>query len=134
MCFEKKVQDIVFKVSYIRSEKYHHQWQNTFEIELTNNQGKTFNRAFDFYSNIETTDFTSEMFNKLVDSIVEAWFVNSESYDSFEEWCLDFGHDEEDSEIWFQYNEDIKLGDELKNLISEEWIESMDTYLEMSRN
>jgi hypothetical protein len=131
---EKQIGDILVQLSYKESEQAElNQWRNKFQIVLKNTKGEVFERGYDTYSKPEKqTDVSEQMFYDLLSEIVEACYVNSESYDSFEEWCWDFGYDENEEENKDIYVDSVEMGNQLLNVVSEEWLENMDVYFKLS--
>ncbi len=133
---EKQIGDVLVSVEYQLSEPVElNQWRNTFNIVLENKDGKKFERQYDKYSKLEReVEVTEQMFYDFLIKVVEACYVNSESYDSFEEWCWDFGYDEHNEDDKELYQDSVEMGDSLLKVVSDEWLENIAVYFKLSEN
>jgi hypothetical protein len=131
---KKQIGDMLFSVIYQKSEKVElNQWRNTFNIVLENQNGDKFERGYDVYSkNEKETNVSDELFFHLLSQVFEACYINSESYDSVEEWCWDFGYDENDESSKEEYKESVEIGDSLLKVVSDEWLKHMEVYFKLS--
>ncbi len=132
---EKQIGDILFKVVHSRSEKVElEQWRNTFFITVKNQNDEKFEREYHTYGKEKQENMTEKMFHDVLSEVVEACYVNSESYDSFEEWCWDFGYDENNESDKEIYQDSVDLGDNLLKVVSDEWLENMAVYYKLGEN
>lgn len=106
-------------------------FRNTFMVTISSNHGKI-QVEKDFFGTKEITELTNEMFTTFLVELYESLFINSHAYDSFEEWCYDWGYDENDDDDKIVYEEQIKRGDRLNKIINQDWIDSIETYIRMA--
>lgn len=125
---ERKLADITIQIEYLYST-YSKQFRNVFSVKVKNDYGDTFEHNYDFYSKTKECEVTDVLFENIMLEIFEAVFVNSETYDCFEEWCNDFGGDESEIEA---YKYSISIGDKLSKVISQEWIDMLSVYEKIS--
>lgn len=97
---------------------------NLYEVKIINEQGKEFVHTFE-YSSQGTKEVDEEFFTMVLEQVTESFYVRSDLYNSFEDFCFKNGYDVYSEQNQKDYKDALELGDKLKEVVSDEWIEGL---------
>jgi hypothetical protein len=118
----------LFKEEYVK----HIRIANFYEVKVTNEQGKEFVHTFE-YSSKGIKEVDEDFFAMVLEQIEEAFYVRSDLYNSFEDFCFKNGYDVCSEQNRKDYQDALELGDKLKKVISDEWIEGVRLWKQLSQ-
>ncbi len=105
---------------------------NLYEVKTINKQGKEFVHTFE-YNSQGTREVDDGFFVMVLEQIIEAFYVRSDLYNSFEEFCEINGYDVREEQNRKDYQDALELGDKLKEVVSDEWIEGLRVWKTISQ-
>lgn len=103
---------------------------NFYEVKIINNQGKEFSHTFE-YSSHGTREVDEDFFAMVLEQVAVAFYVRSDLYNSFEDFCFKNGYDVYSEQNQKDYKDALELSDKLKEVVSEEWIEGLRVFAKL---
>jgi hypothetical protein len=128
----QQVGDIFIQVDFVGADSA----KNVYEITLKNKKDKSMTYYFhdSIYNTSQEIPFTVD---RVVKGIMDDYEVNSKTYTNYYDFAYDYNYErfdkrsEEYKEGKEVYKERVKFGNDLKKVISQEWIDSMETYFKL---
>jgi hypothetical protein len=109
---------------------------NVYEITLENKKGKSITYYF-HESTYNTHHKIPLTMDRVITSIMNDFEINSKTYTNYYDFAYDFDYERFDKKSQEYkdgkeiYKEKVKFGNDLKKVISQEWIDSMETYFKL---
>ena len=128
---KKEISGVVVEIKHKTSKSTWNGYQNTFDVIISSETG-TFAQNYFTYTDEKEEEVSDALFQEILIQVYEACFMNSEAYDSFEEWCYDWGYNENDDQDKIIYEESIERGDYLSKIVTQEWIDTLETFIVMA--
>jgi hypothetical protein len=128
---KREMAGVTIEVKHKESVYEWSNYRNTFQVKVSSKNGEKYD-LFDKYSTEKQLDVTEDLFQVILLYLYEACFMNSEAYDNFEEWCYDYGYNENDDDDKIIYHESIERGNKLNDIVNEEWKDIIETYVVMA--
>ncbi len=129
----RKIGDVTIQVKFKDVEYKWDYNRNSYTVTLKNDNGNR--TSYTFYDSVNNTQqgnfITEELMNAIVENIQTDYRINETEYPNYYDFAYEFGYERFDkaSQEYKQgqktYKECLKLGNKLKKVISDEWIENL---------
>lgn len=136
----RKIGDVTIGVKFKELAYHWNSERNSYTVTLKNDEGKRI--SYTFYDSIHNTErdifITDSLMNSIIEQIKSDYSINSDEFSSYDDFASEFGYERYDTrsqeyrEGKRTHKECLKLGDKLKRVISEEWLENLEVVERLS--